>query len=555
MTDIKYEKPNPIAEMGKRFSKFFLNRYFLLSVFCGACIVTVLEKEVIGALIFASLICICLVLCDDIMTTVLPFLLMCVFLTRCYDSADTFIKFIWFAIPLAAAVIFHFIAYRKQFKFGESLWGLFAVAVAISLGGVSWVSGYEYFTPTALYYTFFLGIGMIIFYILLKSQLSAKRDYDVREKLVTFLYITGIFACFMILKHALPMVTLEGGIKLPYEFQPSNNLSTFIMFALPCPFLFVRKNKLHILAPFFMLLCLILTGSRAGVFLGLLEMFICLAVSAIWDKPRRFLYVCLSISIIGLFAIFCNRLSEMIYVADFEHLVDQDEKRMQLIDRAFDMMTKNPVFGHGLGYWGNFDIYKPKSGAMGWYHMMIPQIIGSLGIVGIIAYLFQAVMHVKIGICSIKKAVSEKRAVVITLLLSYVGVLLMSQVNPGLFCPLPYGLMAMVIFAVIDGDDCFGFILRAHRRRLEKKEEKLLAEAKNDAQNAEADEVDEPSVEEISENISAEKIEDSPAEENIEEKKEAHSEEAAEEKATPDTPIRIRAKAKRISKKQFEKGI
>ena len=29
----------------------------------------------------------------------------------------------------------------------------------------------------------------------------------------------------------------------------------------------------------------------------------------------------------------------------------------------------------------------------------------------------------------------------------------MSQVNPGLFCPIPYGLMATVIFAVMDGDN------------------------------------------------------------------------------------------------------
>ena len=96
MLHCQSEKPRPISEFGKRCSKIFLNRYFFLVLFCAACAVSVLGKEVYGALLFVSLICVLLVICDDIMTIGLPLALMCVFVTKCYDSASTFIKFACF---------------------------------------------------------------------------------------------------------------------------------------------------------------------------------------------------------------------------------------------------------------------------------------------------------------------------------------------------------------------------------------------------------------------------------------------------------------------------
>ena len=210
------------SEIGRKGSKFFMNKYFSLFLFCAACAVCVFEWEILGAVAFVSLICLTLVLCDDILASALPFLLMCVFVTKCYDSASTFMKYAWMAIPAVAAIVFHFTVYRKRLSVGKSFWGLIAVAVAISLGGVSWISGYEYFSATALYYTFFLGIGMVLLYLLLKSQLSARRDYDVKEKLIELLYVMGMFTCFMVLFNVLPKTDFIGGLKLAGDFQPSN---------------------------------------------------------------------------------------------------------------------------------------------------------------------------------------------------------------------------------------------------------------------------------------------------------------------------------------------
>ena len=82
---------------------------------------------------------------------------------------------------------------------------------------------------------------------------------------------------------------------------------------------------------------------------------------------------------------------------------------------------------------------------MQWYHMMIPQVIGSMGAVGILAYGYQIIGRVWL-------TVKKFSPYVMTLGLSYFGMLLMTQVNPGEFCPLPYELMVVILFIMIENE-------------------------------------------------------------------------------------------------------
>ena len=440
--------------IGKTGSRVFLNKYSYLFLFCVACAISVAGWEVYGALAFVGLICLSLIFCDDIMAAALPLLLLCVFVTNCYDSADTFLKYAWMAIPAALSIIFHFVFYRQRIVIGKSIWGLIAVSLAVTLGGLGVITAEEYFSPVAIYYTVFLGVGMVALYILLKSQLSAARDYDLLERAVTFLYIMGIFAAFVVLYNVLPDTKFAGGFTLVENFQPSNNLSTVLMFAMPCTFYFARKNPLHIVSALVMASSMVLSGSRSGIIFAVVEFILCIVVSAIFHKERRFTYICVIIGIAVVIAIFRQNIMSVIESSGIYPVIDGGETRMKLIDRAVEYYKKYPLFGHGLAYTGNFDIYSPKKGAMGWYHMMIPQIVASMGSVGIIAYLYQGVVQARVFFGAMRRSRADRktRALTVTLVLSYVGVLMMSQVNPGIFCPIPYGLMATVIFALIDGD-------------------------------------------------------------------------------------------------------
>ena len=440
--------------VGKKCNKIFLSNYFLLFVFCLACAIRVTKQEVFGAVIFVGIICALLVLCEDILTTTLPFLLLCVFVTRCYDSFDTFIKYAWMAIPAVLALIFHFVVFRKPIKLGTTVWGLAAVSVALLFGGLGNVSNFDYFRPATLYYTFFLGVGMLGAYVLLKSQLCARRDYDVRQKFICLLYIMGMFACLCVLVFTYETKDFILQHKALKSFQSSNNISTFLMLAMPCPFFFIQKSKLHFIPAIIIPFCIFLTGSRGGLIFGAVEFLICLAVFAACDKPRRFIYICLLTAIVSLLVLFGESIIQFSVNKALGELISENEPRRLLLERALNGFTSNPIFGEGLGYTGNTDLYSPVKGALTWYHMLIPQIFASLGLVGAAAYGFQFSLRTRSILTCLKKNRYRDKYVICTLAVSYVGLLLMSLVNPGIFCPLPYSLITVIIFAMIDGSIC-----------------------------------------------------------------------------------------------------
>ena len=76
----------------------------------------------------------------------------------------------------------------------------------------------------------------------------------------------------------------------------------------------------------------------------------------------------------------------------------------------------------------------------GCYHCLPVQVIGSMGLVGAVAYLFMFRERIKTLLSSPDK---EYSAIV---LFSYLGLLYMSMVNPGIFCPVVYGLQLAVYF-------------------------------------------------------------------------------------------------------------
>lgn len=446
-------RPHFLVVMSRLCSKFFLNRYFYLLLFCLASVMIVTENEVLGAFIFVTIICVALILCEDIMATVLPFLLLCVFITNCYDSYDIFMPYLWVAVPAVLAIVFHFVVYHRKMQIGNTFVGLIGISIALILGGCGVLSPEEYFAPGVLFYTLGLGIGMVVAYLLLKPQFCVDRGYNVKEKFISILYIMGMLAVVMVLFFITEHTQYIQDNKTLPDWQPSNNISTILMFALPCPFFYLYRNRIHLLSILTIYGAIILTGSRAGMLMGTIELFVCLFIAAIWDRGNRFTYVCIGIALIGLGYMFGPFIMEFTTRIDLSELITKDESRWQLMFRAKDLFLEHPIFGHGLGYQGNQDLYAPLKGAMSWYHMMIPQVVGSMGTIGILTYGFQFFLQTRCTVLSIFQTKEiEERGLILTLVCSYIGVLLMSQVNPGLFCPLPYAVLGVIIFALIDGD-------------------------------------------------------------------------------------------------------
>jgi len=117
----------------------------------------------------------------------------------------------------------------------------------------------------------------------------------------------------------------------------------------------------------------------------------------------------------------------------------EESDRFVMVLQSFDRFLGNPLFGSGI--LDNTISYGEvkKAGTMAWYHAMIPQVIGSMGLVGVAGYGFQ--------IWDRARAVFKNKCTWSLILgISYLGILLMSQVNPGEFCPVPFETLTVLLF-------------------------------------------------------------------------------------------------------------
>ena len=446
--------------------RFCMSANFMwLNFLCGA-VFMLTGHPVAAAVFFLVLISALLFICDDVLATTLPFLLLCISVLVCYDSFSTFIKFIWLAPLPISALLFHFIRYARPITLGDSLWGHVGVSIAVILGGIGAIGLSDYFSGSSLYYIAMLGVGLLGAYVLMKSQIRPRTDYDIREKLITVMIIAGAFACLEV-AYLVCRVTFEFSLSaeqftdyflrlqshsegiapnaLPLIeciMQPSNNLSTFLMISLPVTFYrAVRKNPAYALTSLLFLAGLFFTKSRSGLLLGGVEFVLCIIVFSLLIKRRALKYTFFALGVLILIAggiIGCR-----ILLDSSASVVG--EVRYSLLLRSFEDFKNNPLFGQGIGSRSNADLYPGKTGTILWYHMIVPQVIGSMGVVGIIGYGLQLFFRVRLAV----KKLSEYTVV---FFMSYVGLLMMSQLNPGEFCPIPYGLIAVLLFIMIENE-------------------------------------------------------------------------------------------------------
>lgn len=443
--------------------KFTKNGYFY-NVYIGvlfllAATVVVTKTQVMGAVAFGCIAALAIALFSDLTAFLIPTMFLSVFVTVCYDSYSTFIKFLPLAVPLAACIVFSFVKYGFKIKPGPNLRGAIAVAIAVTLGGIGWLPAKSYFSGKSIFYVFMLGIGMVLLYLLFTARLTDTSGIVIAK----MMYAVGLLAAFVVFFNFYNhWDVFANERKFPY-FPPSNNLSTFMMLALPFPMYFARKNSLHVLSSFAMYIATAVSSSRGGFVMGTVEMGILLICYMLFFEKRILNKLIYGAAIAGGIAAIYYLLPEMILRISDKSLMfapekpvfsqtielashyffDDDEARVIAMKQCIKDFLKNPLFGTGIGNTTNTNVYIPRAGAMNWYHMWTAQIIGSMGTVGILAYGYQLFIRAKTYF-------RNRSPLNMTLFLSYIGLWLMSQINPGEFCPIPYALMATVYFAIIE---------------------------------------------------------------------------------------------------------
>lgn len=425
---------------------FFNSYIFYVLETLLACVFVFFHQEVFGVIAFVGLITLLLIVCEDILPTTLPFLLVCTFSTNCYDSFDTFIGYAIYAPVVVVALISHFVMYHKPYYFGESMYGICAVSIAVLLGGIGNFGFLDYVYGG--YYVLGLGIGMVVAYYFMKSQFSARREYDIRKRFAVIMTLMGTLCVAIILvgwgRKSFGFTHAEQG-RTP--FSP-NNLATMLMFAMPFPLYLTKKSDWWAIFTAMFFGAIWITTSRGGMIFGSVEFIVCCTywIYITKRKAQRILYC--------VFIVLTLILSLGSAVIDIirDRFVDESmvgSSRWVMIFEALDRFKASPLFGSGiLDNTLNYSATK-KQGTMSWYHMMIPQIIGSMGLIGVAMYGYQIFARFKI-------IFTKTSSWSLVLGLSYLGILMMSQVNPGEFCPLPFELLTVLLFILqehrLDGE-------------------------------------------------------------------------------------------------------
>lgn len=99
------------------------------------------------------------------------------------------------------------------------------------------------------------------------------------------------------------------------------------------------------------------------------------------------------------------------------------------------------MFGIGLCSTRNADVFTGVEGSMVFYHNSLAQVMGSMGLVGIVAY--GRLLHDRIAL--LRQGSRDPFVRILTL--SYLGMFLISLCNPGEFCPFPNAALMVMVFA------------------------------------------------------------------------------------------------------------
>lgn len=425
-----------------RSARTFLNSYlfFWLQIF-AACLFVAFRMHVAGVIAFGVLLCVILLVCEDVFATTLPFLALSCVATNCYDSYEIFMPYVAFAAIPVACVIAHFVVYHKPIRIGESFYGIGVVSVAILLGGIGYFSVMEY--VYGAYYVLGLSVGMMLVYILMKSQFSVRRSYDIKERFSVIMTLMGVLCTAMIaIGYTRKALGLEYQIQgwLPFSH---NNISTLLMFAMPFPLYLAGKRDWWAIFVIVFYGAICFTKSRGGLIFGAVELLVC-AVYWIFQSEYRRRRLAYCLIAIGALLVCCGAFAwDVLLDRVFADNQISGDPRYTMIWQAWENFLKNPLVGTGLLESDLEYAGMKKRGALTWYHMMIPQVVGSMGLVGIFAYGYQIYGRVRL-------IFKRKSAWSLVLGISYLGILMMSQVNPGEFCPLPFELLTVLLFIFLE---------------------------------------------------------------------------------------------------------
>lgn len=428
----------------EKIRKFLISDWYTVVLFIIGCLVVLTNNEVLGTMLMANIIAFSMMLSDDWLPPLQGIIITFCFAIRCKHSFDDFMQYWYLAIPAGIMILMHFILYKFKFRKGICFYGILATSLAVTLGGLGIITAKEYFSSTSIFYIIMLGFGMLFVYSYMGGALDKKYDYDFSDRFAKMMSSAIIMLSICLVEEYVSRAgELSGGFDI-LPFQWRNNGSTMLMLAMPFAFYLSAKKFGWFFVGMLSYAAILFTGSRGGMIFGLVELIICMAVMAILDRRHRPAIIVIALLCLAVAFVMRQLLFDMISYT-VQRLLSPSENaiRLELIPRGIEDFKANPLFGRGIGYMGNNDVHHNAEFTLCWYHCSPIQVIGSFGVFGVAAYGLLLFLRIK----TLAKNFTFFN---IMLFASYIGLEMMSFVNPGIFVPFPYLFLVTIYFVVME---------------------------------------------------------------------------------------------------------
>ncbi len=354
-------------------------------------------------------------------------------------------------IPILGSMIYNIIRHKKRFHYNGIFTPMFAVSVAVTVGGTMSISREEYFEIGNLYYVLFLGFLMLLLCQFLYILWDGEHAEKLKGEFIRAMCHSGIFlGAVMVMYYALNLTEFTRTQQI-VEFllrNPFRNVAvSYYIIAMPFVFYRAREKMIYMLGGVLVYVACLISGSRMGLLFGSAQFFICMVYFIATAKKRKWIYAgVLTALVAGVLIMKDDLLYFYLGRTEFGNgFISMGESRIEMMRRSLIDFKNNMIFGQGLGYTGNEDCYAPRLFEMHWYHNFICQIAGSLGIVGILAYMYQFYYRLEL----LLKRTNYFGWLVC---LMYVGALMIGIVDTGIFTPFPTVLLLNCAFMIAAKD-------------------------------------------------------------------------------------------------------
>ena len=397
----------------KEKSSAFLNGiYYPILVFFSVLISHTFSVEIIGIVVLGATAGLGFLVCDNTRFLISPLIMFSLMFSEKTISSGKFITkpyllaIILFIVFLLAVIVAHFVIYKKSIDCkgllkSKLFYGFVALCSAFLLNGFfnfdEYVFGNIIFAVALI-----VSFGVVFFLI----HTNMNKDGKTKSYLFFVLYLVSILATIQFFLAFISQIRFDNGeiVKESVKFGWGmwNNMGGLLAFLLPVHFYYASTVKRYGIIFYgtgaISYLAIVLTLSRSSLLVSTGIIGICALVSCFFGENKKINRIITgAIAVVGVAGIIIlwDKISNIL--GDYLSRGLDDNGRFDIYKRGLENFLNNPIFGGGfhsaVAQEFEFVSFMPDR-----YHNTLIQMMGTCGIVGLLAYLYHRYETVKLFI-------------------------------------------------------------------------------------------------------------------------------------------------------------